>query len=63
MDIDDDNQVTTNQEPFMMHPIQLSQLVFIVGHVAIKHIVHLEFIEAECKRRKAEADSKGFFFF
>ncbi|RHZ79040.1 hypothetical protein Glove_152g93 [Diversispora epigaea] len=57
MDVDDD-QVITNQESFMMHPLQLSQLVFTVGHVAIKHIVHLEFIEAECKRRKAEADSK-----
>ncbi|KAJ1311862.1 hypothetical protein OPQ81_010322 [Rhizoctonia solani] len=33
----------------------LSQLVFIVGHVALKHIVHLELIEREWKRRKDEA--------
>ncbi|CAE6439777.1 unnamed protein product, partial [Rhizoctonia solani] len=33
----------------------LSQLVFVVGHVALKHIVHLELIEREWKRRKDEA--------
>lgn len=36
----------------------LSQLVFIVGHVAIKHIVYLELIERELKRRK-DATAKG----
>lgn len=30
----------------------LSQLVFVVGHVALKQIVHLEAIEGEWKRRK-----------
>ncbi|KAI5790743.1 armadillo-type protein [Peziza echinospora] len=34
----------------------LSQLLFIVGHVAIKQIVHLELVEVEFKRRKASAD-------
>ncbi|CAG8517034.1 9868_t:CDS:10 [Cetraspora pellucida] len=57
MDIDGDNFLP-DQEQFMTHPLQLSQLIFIVGHVAIKHIVHLEFIEDEWKRRKAEAESK-----
>ncbi|KZT53109.1 hypothetical protein CALCODRAFT_501450 [Calocera cornea HHB12733] len=33
----------------------LSQLVFVVGHVAIKHIVYLELVERELKRRKDEA--------
>lgn len=33
----------------------LAQLVFTVGHVAIKHIVYLELVERECKRRKDEA--------
>ncbi|KAG9093663.1 Condensin complex subunit [Ceratobasidium sp. 370] len=33
----------------------LSQLVFIVGHVVLKHIVHLELVEREWKRRKDEA--------
>lgn len=34
----------------------LSQLLFIVGHVAIKQIVYLEICELEFKRRKAEKD-------
>jgi condensin complex subunit 1 len=58
MEIDEES-ILTNQEPFLVHPLHLSQLVFIVGHVAIKQIVHLEVIEAEWKRRKAEAESKG----
>jgi condensin complex subunit 1 len=36
--------------------ITLSQLLFIVGHVAIKQIVHLELCELEFKRRKAELE-------
>ena len=36
----------------------LSQLLFTVGHVAIKQIVHLELIEQEFKRRKAEKEAK-----
>lgn len=45
--------LTTHLEnPFMIDSWQLSQLLFIVGHVAIKHIVHMEVIEEEFKRRK-----------
>ncbi|WVQ93873.1 hypothetical protein IAU59_000951 [Kwoniella sp. CBS 9459] len=33
---------------------KLAQLVFVVGHVAIKHIVYLELVEREFKRRKDE---------
>jgi condensin complex subunit 1 len=36
--------------------IALSQLLFIVGHVAIKQIVHLELCELDFKRRKGEAE-------
>lgn len=36
----------------------LSQLLFIVGHVAIKQIVHLELCEQDFKRRKAEKETK-----
>jgi condensin complex subunit 1 len=36
----------------------LSQLVFLVGHVAFKHIVYLELVEREIKRRK-EVLAKG----
>ncbi|KAI9801667.1 MAG: Condensin complex subunit [Piccolia ochrophora] len=34
----------------------LSQLLFLVGHVAIKQIVHLELCELDFKRRKAEKE-------
>ncbi|KAG9054632.1 Condensin complex subunit [Serendipita sp. 407] len=38
----------------------LSQLVFVVGHVAIKHLVYLELVEREMKRRKdVAAKEKG----
>jgi RsiW-degrading membrane proteinase PrsW (M82 family) len=36
--------------------VRLSQLCSILGHVAIKHIVHLEIIEAAWKRKKRKAD-------
>lgn len=36
--------------------LALSQLLFIVGHVAIKQIVHLELCEQDFKRRKAEKE-------
>lgn len=39
---------------------QLSQLVFVVGHVAIKHIVYLELVERELKRRK-DVTAKGIY--
>lgn len=37
----------------------LSQLIFLVGHIAIKQIVHMELIEAELRHRKSEAKSKN----
>lgn len=37
--------------------LSLSQLLFIVGHVAIKTIVHLEKLEAQFKKKKHEAES------
>lgn len=39
----------------------LAQLVFIVGHVALKHIVYLELVEREFKRRKDEKAKGGCF--
>ena len=38
------------------HSQALSQLLFIVGHMAIKQIVHLELCELDFKRRKAEKE-------
>lgn len=40
---------------------ELSQLLFVVGHVAIKHIVYLELVEREWKRQKDEKDGGTFF--
>ncbi|KAL7796695.1 condensin complex component cnd1 [Trichoderma ceciliae] len=37
----------------------LSQLLFIVGHVAIKQIVHLELCELDFKRRKQEKEKQA----
>lgn len=39
--------------------IALSQLLFIVGHVAIKQIVHLELCELDFKRRKQEKEKEA----
>ncbi|KAK9377461.1 armadillo-type protein [Lipomyces chichibuensis] len=36
----------------------LSQLIFLVGHIAIKQIVHMEAYENEFKRRKAAAEKE-----
>ncbi|KAK3936931.1 condensin-like protein [Diplogelasinospora grovesii] len=36
--------------------VALSQLLFVVGHVAIKQIVHLELCEQDFKRRKQEKE-------
>jgi len=38
---------------------ELSQLLFIVGHVAIKHIAHLELVERELKRQKGVLEAGG----
>ena len=45
---------TSRQRP----RIALSQLLFLVGHIAIKQIVHLEICEQEFKRRKAEKEKE-----
>lgn len=38
--------------------VNLSQLLFIIGHVAIKQIVHLELCELDFKRRKQEKEKQ-----
>lgn len=37
---------------------QLAQLIFVVGHVALKQVVYLENVEREYKRRKAVSEQK-----
>ncbi|KAL1958455.1 hypothetical protein VTO42DRAFT_4319 [Malbranchea cinnamomea] len=46
------------QQPQKTSSAVLSQLLFIVGHIAIKQIVHLEMCELDFKRRKAEQQEK-----
>ncbi|KAJ4303327.1 condensin complex non-SMC subunit Cnd1 [Kalmusia sp. IMI 367209] len=48
-----------SQQKKQKSALALSQLLFIVGHVAIKQIVHLELCESEFKRRKAEKEKKA----
>lgn len=43
-------------EPEQRASLALSQLLFIVGHIAIKQIVHLELCELDFKRRKADKE-------
>ena len=50
------SQSATPQPPAepaeMADAFDLAQLIFAAGHVAIKHLVHLELVEREYKRRK-----------
>ena len=47
------------EQPKQNPALDLSQLLFIVGHIAIKQIVHIELCELEFKRRKAEKEKKA----
>ncbi|GAN09384.1 condensin complex component cnd1 [Mucor ambiguus] len=44
------------QHPIYQKPMELAQLFFLVGHVALKEIVHLEIVEAAWKRKKSEKE-------
>ncbi|ORZ04942.1 non-SMC mitotic condensation complex subunit 1-domain-containing protein [Absidia repens] len=69
MDIDQSDQAsqqtggTSTQDrsstphPLNKSPFELSQLVFIVGHVALKQTVHLEVLESIWKRKKAPTEN------
>ncbi|RUS21746.1 hypothetical protein BC937DRAFT_91534 [Endogone sp. FLAS-F59071] len=56
MQVDEENVSSAPQEALRASSVQLSQLFFVVGHVAVKHIVHLEIIEAVWKRKKAKTE-------
>ncbi|KAG1748403.1 non-SMC mitotic condensation complex subunit 1 [Suillus paluster] len=47
-------QSSSSEEKDLGDAFHLSQLLFVVGHVAIKHIVFLELVEREWKRQKDE---------
>lgn len=50
----DHSQSSQEAKPDEVGAFDLAKLVFTVGHVALKHIVYLELVEREFKRRKEE---------
>ncbi|KAI9311766.1 non-SMC mitotic condensation complex subunit 1-domain-containing protein [Dichotomocladium elegans] len=63
MDIDYDMSMSQQAFPIPKEPVfqsstELSQLVFLVGHVALKQIVHLEFVEAAWKKISAKKNGE-----
>lgn len=61
MDVDEENGAKDSPEPLpakLVDPWELSRLLFIIGHIAIKEIVLLESIETELKRRKASDEDQ-----
>ncbi|GAA5867223.1 hypothetical protein JCM8547_003124 [Rhodosporidiobolus lusitaniae] len=44
------------QDPTTGNAFELSQLIFVAGHCSVKQLVHLELVERDLKRRKAEDD-------
>jgi condensin complex subunit 1 len=57
-DMPDAPTIDAPQSKAQSSALALSQLLFVVGHIAIKQIVYLELCELEFKRRKAEKDKK-----
>lgn len=49
---------SVTQDPTFGNAFELSQLLFVAGHCAIKQLVHLELVERDTKRRKAAEDKK-----
>lgn len=47
-----DGSLSASPMADIANAFQFSQLIFIVGHIAFKHIVYLELVERELKRRK-----------
>ena len=53
-----DERPPPDEHPTQKPSVALAQLLFLVGHIAIKQIVHLEACEQEFKRKKAERDKE-----
>ncbi|GAA5980223.1 hypothetical protein JCM5350_000877 [Sporobolomyces pararoseus] len=56
---EEEDQAGEGEEPSTGNAFELSQLIFVAGHCAIKQLVHLELVERDLKRRKAEEDVKN----
>jgi condensin complex subunit 1 len=59
MEVDTEDHAEEGPSKQISNAAMLSQLLFIVGHIAIKQIVHLELCEMDFKRRKAEKEAKA----
>jgi condensin complex subunit 1 len=57
MEVDTEQEEGSKPSKDISSSARLSQLLFIVGHIAIKQIVHLELCEMDFKRRKAEKEA------
>lgn len=53
-------ECATEEPPAQGNAFLMSQLIFVVGHVAIKQIVHLELVERECKKQKDDQEKSLF---
>ncbi|OBZ84409.1 Condensin complex subunit 1 [Choanephora cucurbitarum] len=47
------------QTPLYQKPLELAQLFFLVGHIALKELVHLEIVESAWKRKKQEKEKQS----
>ena len=47
----------TGEQGDLGDAFELSQLLFVVGHVAIRHIAFMEVVEHEWKRQKDEKEA------
>ncbi|TKA51681.1 hypothetical protein B0A53_05386 [Rhodotorula sp. CCFEE 5036] len=57
---EDEQEQPPQAESTLGDAFDLSQLIFVAGHCAIKQLVHLELVERDLKRRKAEDEkAKG----
>ncbi|QIW96544.1 hypothetical protein AMS68_002062 [Peltaster fructicola] len=56
MQVGEEAEEHTEGPPTTNSAVALSQLLFAVGHTALKQIVHLELVEQDFKRRKAEKE-------
>lgn len=52
-----ESQAGTSHSGDVGDAFELSQMIFVVGHVAIKHVVYLELVERDWKRQKNEHEA------
>lgn len=56
--IDKEQMINEEEEKSMEFEMKLAQLLFVVGHVAIKYLIYIDNYENELKKLKNEAETK-----